>query len=49
MNTRNRRRVVRGGSWSSDRGGARASFRFSLSPGLRYHDFGFRVILRRLK
>ena len=49
MNTRNRRRVVRGGSWFFDLGLARASFRDFSSPDLRSSLVGFRVILRRSK
>jgi hypothetical protein len=35
-------RVLRGGSWNSDRDNLRASFRFKYVPGLRYNYVGFR-------
>jgi hypothetical protein len=37
-------RVVRGGSWDFDRGGARAVDRDDLRPFFRYVDLGFRVV-----
>jgi formylglycine-generating enzyme required for sulfatase activity len=37
------RRVLRGGSWISDRGYARAACRGYYLPDDRYHFFGFRV------
>ena len=49
MNTRNRRRVVRGCSWGNRPGLARASCRIDFSPDYRDDDFGFRLVLRRLK
>jgi formylglycine-generating enzyme required for sulfatase activity len=36
-------RVVRGGSWVGGRGFARASFRYSYAPDLRFFNLGFRV------
>jgi len=38
------RRVVRGGSWRHDRGGARCACRYYVPPGARYHALGFRVL-----
>ncbi len=38
-------RVVRGGSWFVDPDGARASFRDWNFPDLRFHGWGFRVVL----
>ena len=37
-------RVLRGGSWSSDRGGARADYRYHGRPGYRVLNPGFRVV-----
>ena len=39
-------RVVRGGSWSGGRAGARCAFRSGSHPGSRRSGFGFRVVLR---
>ncbi len=39
------RRVLRGGSWYSNRGFARAASRYYFSPNYRSDDFGFRVVL----
>ncbi|ASF45761.1 formylglycine-generating enzyme family protein [Methylovulum psychrotolerans] len=36
-------RVLRGGSWYRFQGHARASYRLSRGPGLRYGPVGFRV------
>jgi formylglycine-generating enzyme required for sulfatase activity len=36
-------RVVRGGSWNSDRSLCRVSYRFGMAPGLRRDDIGFRL------
>jgi formylglycine-generating enzyme required for sulfatase activity len=38
-------RVLRGGSWASDRRGCRAAFRGKLSPDHRYFNVGFRICL----
>ncbi len=38
------RRVLRGGSWYYNYDNARAVFRFSVNPSLRYNNFGFRVL-----
>ena len=42
----NRSRVVRGGSWSSARDGARYAARRKHLPGSRSDVIGFRVVLR---
>ncbi|MCQ2317044.1 MAG: formylglycine-generating enzyme family protein, partial [Bacteroidales bacterium] len=39
------RRVSRGGSWYYDAGDCRVSNRGSSTPGRRYYDLGFRVVL----
>jgi formylglycine-generating enzyme required for sulfatase activity len=39
------RRVLRGGSWFSYRGGARAVSRYNRYPSVRLNSFGFRVVL----
>ncbi len=39
------RRVLRGGSWSYSAGGCRVSFRDNYSPGGRFFNSGFRVVL----
>lgn len=39
-------RVVRGGAWVDDLGGARASLRRSDHPNYRLNDLGFRVVVR---
>ncbi|MCA8962179.1 MAG: SUMF1/EgtB/PvdO family nonheme iron enzyme, partial [Planctomycetes bacterium] len=36
-------RVLRGGCWYSDAGGARSAYRFAGRPGNRYAGFGFRL------
>jgi len=36
-------RIVRGGSWNGFPVHLRASYRDSISPGVRYEDYGFRV------
>ncbi len=38
--------VLRGGSWSGFRGGARCTFRVGTRPGDRYFGVGFRVVVR---
>ncbi len=38
------RRVVRGGSWSYLLDLARAAYRLSYTPGLRFYNLGFRVV-----
>lgn len=38
------RRVLRGGSWASYRGNARASYRPGFHPGYRGYSLGFRVL-----
>ncbi len=38
--------ALRGGSWDSRGGYLRAAIRSTLQPGRRYHDFGFRFLLR---
>ena len=47
MSIENKYHVLRGGSWFSYQGRARASFRDLSSPHSRYDDLGFRVTLRR--
>ncbi len=37
-------RVLRGGSWNSDPGGARAAGRLGFTPGFRLNYLGFRVV-----
>jgi formylglycine-generating enzyme required for sulfatase activity len=44
--SRNGRRIVRGGSWKLPARDSRAAPRFNWSPGDRYDDFGFRVCFR---
>jgi hypothetical protein len=44
LEARDRRRVVRGGSWSYGAGSARAAFRGSGVPDSRSGRFGFRVV-----
>ena len=39
------RRVLRGGSWFSNAGSCRVSFRDYYAPGGRHDDFGFRLVL----
>ena len=39
-------RVVRGGSWFNPRVDARCAYRGRFLPDARYHDLGFRVVLR---
>jgi len=39
------RRVLRGGSWYDNRGGARAAYRFSYDPNYRDSSIGVRVVL----
>lgn len=39
--------VLRGGSWYSDDNGVRLACRCSFSPGYRYYDVGFRLVLAR--
>ncbi len=39
-------RILRGGSWGSNPGNCRSAHRFSLAPGDRRDDIGFRVVLR---
>ena len=38
------RRVVRGGSWSGSRAGARAAYRLFFAPGYRGANLGFRLV-----
>ena len=38
-------RAYRGGSWSSDAARCRVSYRDRSSPGYRYGNLGFRVVL----
>ncbi len=38
-------RVFRGGGWNFDPGGSRSAFRFRFTPGFRFYDLGFRVVL----
>lgn len=37
------RRVLRGGSWAYDAGGARSAFRLIVGLGGRFHYVGFRA------
>ncbi|QQS45411.1 MAG: SUMF1/EgtB/PvdO family nonheme iron enzyme [Acidobacteriota bacterium] len=46
INTTGIKRVLRGGSWFNDRGGARAVFRDRDDPFVRSYKFGFRVVVR---
>ena len=39
-------RLVRGGSWSNARDGARCAYRLRLHPDNRFDGLGFRVVLR---
>ncbi|MCP4426114.1 MAG: SUMF1/EgtB/PvdO family nonheme iron enzyme, partial [Chloroflexi bacterium] len=41
------RRVLRGGSWSSSQGSARAAYRNYYLPNDRYNDVGVRLVVRR--
>jgi formylglycine-generating enzyme required for sulfatase activity len=38
--------LLRGGSWSFIRGGARCAIRSRDRPGYRFYGIGFRVVLR---
>jgi formylglycine-generating enzyme required for sulfatase activity len=38
-------RVIRGGGWYDSPGGVRPAYRIGFSPGNRYYDLGFRLIL----
>jgi formylglycine-generating enzyme required for sulfatase activity len=44
FSTSNDSRVLRGGSWFSDRAYARAALRFKEDPGNRSYVIGFRVV-----
>jgi len=40
-----RSRVLRGGSWGFNQGGARAGYRYGSRPGSRFNYIGFRVVV----